>query len=421
MHGGEERTYDLEMETQAADLHAMSADALEHEVVSWSGRVAAAMAHWLALVGEYDHRSLFERWECVTMVTWLSWHCGIDEVTAREHVRVARRLRELPLVRAAFASGKLSYSKVRALTRMAMPATEADLVEVAQFLTASQLTRLRRGYELAVRHLDPVDQHERRGFEMARDDDGTWVGRFRLAGDTGAAVKAALDAVAVDHSPEAKADALVALATQQRGDPAEVATLMVHVDVEALAEVSNGYAEDASAEATPLAAEVARRIGCDCRVIASIDDAAGNPLRLGRRRRVVSTRLRRALRRRDRHCRFPGCSHTGWLEAHHLVHWAHGGETSLENCVLLCGLHHRAVHERGWRLVADQTGTGFEAIPPVPNLVRQSSDGDLEPVEALVALAPEPGWYKQPFDLATTVEVLLWKQDQWRTQQARAA
>src|SRR5215212_5778097 len=114
-------------------------------------RLAAATAAWLRLVAEFDPR---EGWGGVGIVScahWLAWQCGMSPGAAREHVRVARALTELPLIAAAFAEGRLSYSKVRALTRIAEPDTEPALLEVAIELTASQTERLVRSWRRAGR------------------------------------------------------------------------------------------------------------------------------------------------------------------------------------------------------------------------------------------------------------------------------
>jgi hypothetical protein len=344
------------------------------------------------------------------MVAWLSWHCGIDAVTAREHLRVARRLDELPLVQAAFRAGQVSYSKVRALTRVATPATEADLVEIALSATAVQLTDLARGYHTARRHLDAAREDLQRGLHVVTDDDGTLVGRFRLAAEAGAAVMAAIRSVTDERTPEAFADALVGLVTQRLA-PGERAALMVHVTAADLTATCDTPAGLVGNRGPAVTSEVVRRLGCDATLIASLDDGDGNPLRLGRRRRVVSRPLRRALHRRDRHCQFPGCTHARWVHAHHIRHWAHGGPTSLENLVLLCGQHHRAVHEHGWQI--EVTPTGFEFMPPDPNQRIAHEPGHLDAVEGSCEQAPQPGWYRQPWDLPTCVEVLLWTEDRY--------
>ena len=121
-------------------------EVLEREITALASQIHAATCRWLCLVGEYDAREGWAQWGCRSCAHWVSWQCGVAPGAAREHVRVARRLRELPLVCAAFADGELSYSKVRALTRVAGVEREGELLELARHATASQLERLLRAY-----------------------------------------------------------------------------------------------------------------------------------------------------------------------------------------------------------------------------------------------------------------------------------
>src|SRR4051812_36086801 len=114
----------------------MPLERLEAEITELAGHLTAAEGRWLLLIGEYDRRAGYEEWGCRTCAFWLSWQCGLDLRAAQERVRVARALEELPLVTAEFAAGKLSYSKVRAITRVATPANEEALVELAESATA---------------------------------------------------------------------------------------------------------------------------------------------------------------------------------------------------------------------------------------------------------------------------------------------
>jgi hypothetical protein len=104
-------------------------------------------------------------------------------------------------------------------------------------------------------------------------------------------------------------------------------------------------------EGPPLAAETARRLACDASIV-EIRERDGEPLSVGRKRRTIPPAMRRALHTRDRSCRFPGCDNRRFLYAHHVQHWAAGGETKLTNLVLLCGRHHRFLHEGGYSIVA---------------------------------------------------------------------
>jgi hypothetical protein len=128
--------------------------------------------------------------------------------------------------------------------------------------------------------------------------------------------------------------------------------------------------------------QTALRLACDAAVVTLVEDHDGNPLSVGRRTRSTPPALRRALRARDRGCRFPGCPETRFVEGHHLVHWAHGGETSLANVLQLCSFHHRLHHEGGYTVEGSPSqrlrflrpdGTVIEAIRPAGPY-----DGDLE-------------------------------------------
>jgi hypothetical protein len=126
-----------EVVVELAELEVMAA-----RIVDWAGHLAAGTASWLAMIARFDAAEGYARWECTSCAHWLNWQCGLDARAAREHVRVARRLEVLPVIRAAFERGEVSYSKVRAITRVAEPETEADLLMLAVHSTAAQLERI---------------------------------------------------------------------------------------------------------------------------------------------------------------------------------------------------------------------------------------------------------------------------------------
>jgi hypothetical protein len=119
--------------------------------------------------------------------------------------------------------------------------------------------------------------------------------------------------------------------------------IIVHVDAETLREGGAGRCE--LEDGPSLAVETARRLACDAGVVGIVESAQGEPLNVGRKTRSVPPAIRRALNARDRGCRFPGCANTRYVDAHHIHHWARGGETKLSNLVQLCRFHHRQVHE----------------------------------------------------------------------------
>ena len=179
---------------------------LARDITSGAVRLAAATAAWLRLVAEFDRR---EGWHAVGILScahWLAWQCGMSPGAAREHVRVARALTNLPLLSEAFAEGRLSYSKVRALTRIAEPDTEASLLELAIEATASQTERVVRSW----RRTDAPDAETimlKRQFDHWWDDDGMLVLRVRLEPEQGAQLLTAIDSLAERAARRDRAEA----------------------------------------------------------------------------------------------------------------------------------------------------------------------------------------------------------------------
>ena len=194
---------------------------------------------------------------------------------------------------------------------------------------------------------------------------------------------------------------------------------MVHVDAEVLAADAEGRCELDDGPA--IAAEVARRLSCDASVVAIVEDGHGNPLDVGRKTRAIPPALRRALRSRDRGCRFPGCTSRRFVDGHHVRHWSRGGETSLANLVSLCRRHHRAVHEGGyaveptgdptqpWGFLRRPDGTALS--PAAPALPPTTHDAIKRCHAALgLDIGPAtsvPGWYGERLDLGLAVDALL--------------
>ncbi len=345
---------------------------LEAEICQGAANLTAAEASWLALVAEFDRRRGWEVWECASCAAWLSWQVGLDMRAAREKVRVAHALAEFPLLAAAMARGELSYSKVRAITRIVTPATESDLLAIALAGTSNHVERIVSAYRRGERAAEDGEDRAFRERSLYADTLGdTMEITVRVPVEAGKALLAAIERFVGTDGDEPlaarRADALVDMAEHAvahadaptGGDERYLVTL--HLDPEVITggpgccTVAGG---DGLAD-TPTAVPVtsARRILCDAAMESLLDDGDGNQMRLGRRSRVVRRRLRRAVRLRDGGCRFPGCTRRGWLDAHHIIHWLDGGLTDLENLLSLCRFHHRRVHEGGWTIHGDTTGT----------------------------------------------------------------
>ena len=201
--------------------------------------------------------------------------------------------------------------------------------------------------------------------------------------------------------------------------------IVVHVDAEVLARGTAGKCE--IEHHTAIAAETARRLCCDGGIVATVDGPRGEPLSVGRRTRSIPPALRRALRSRDRGCRFPGCPATHRLHGHHVRHWAEGGETALDNLVLLCPVHHRLVHEGGFDVRRLDDGA-LRFTDPKVNPVRApapreaSSSGTVVAQNDALGLAIDSEtamahWHGEPidYDHAVMVAMYAWNGDGLRS------
>jgi hypothetical protein len=265
---------------------------------------------------------------------WLSWRLEWDLGTARDHVRVANALGTLPHIDGSLRRGEVSYSKVRAMVRVATPENEALLLEDAKHCTATQLEVIVRKYAALKRGYAPTpeDDEERRRIIKRDLDDGMVSIQASLHPEEAELVWAALTRIAKERDAKtfSRVDALVELAEQvTRGTSPERTPidLVVTVPVEAL---SDSTAEDVIAttqDGTCISATTARRLACDAGLIVMVQAASGKTLSVGRKTRVIPAATKRAMLRRDQHCRFPGCCNRVYLDGHHANEWVIGGET----------------------------------------------------------------------------------------------
>ncbi len=348
----------------------------------------------MCILRELDRRDGLDG-QPIRLASWLTRELGFGYGAASEKVRVARALGELPVIDAAYREGKLSYAKVRALTRVANADNERELLHEACAHNADVLEHIVRRYRKQERIEDVQEMIRQRSLTYRWDDDGALVVRGRLTPEQGAilirAIEKAERELGSDESYGARhADALThALEDSLSDDPGSGSTadhyqVVVHVPAETFAveapgsetEVefsagtptetpsinsADGFTAVNSALPTssrtapvpliergpPLHPESIRRLTCDGALISVLEDGAGNVLNVGRKTRTIPPALRRALKVRDKHCQYPGCGSVKYVEGHHIVHWSRGGETSLSNTVLLCRRHHRVVHEFG--------------------------------------------------------------------------
>lgn len=352
------------------------------EITELCGYLNSGTCRLLTLIREFDAEDLWGHEGTMSCAHWLNWKCGLGMNAAREKVRVARALGGLPKIEAAFASGEISYSKVRAMTRVADSANEGYLLMIAHHGTASHVESLIAKYRRSQRLEEAENakqQYAHRALRFFHDDDGSMILEGRLPPETGALILKALDKAVEDSDSDVSAETSttsdtstkdrvsaeprVPLSTQRCDALAELAEtylasgpvtgssadryqVMVHVSAETLIDGSGERCE--LEEGPEVSAETSRRLACDGSVVKIFEDEDGEPLNIGRKTRSIPTAMRRALKTRDRGCRFPGCHRSRKTHGHHIKHWAEGGETSLDNLVQLCHFHHRLVHEGGF-------------------------------------------------------------------------
>ncbi|NJK31904.1 MAG: DUF222 domain-containing protein [Deltaproteobacteria bacterium] len=346
-------------------------DLLAKQIAELSLRIDVAKHSLLTHIRIFDAHDGWEGQGFRSTADWLAWRIDIGTVAAREHVRVAKALGELPLVDAAFAAGKLTYSKVRAITRVATPETEQGFIDVALHATASQVDKLAAAYRRV--RVDPSQPAFDQQRFVRRTETPSGMVRIEIqlppeqANIVWEAMSAALDAgrrEAGDASAEAetpegqnasaealqteRADALVSVAQgylqhepRTLGSGYELVVMTTKDQLEQGPGGVGGFLRDG----TPVPLHIARMLACDCTRVDVEMSGSGEILDVGRARRTIPSAIGRALWLRDGGCRVPGCGRKRHLHAHHIEGWAEGGKTAASNLVLLCPIHHSLVHE----------------------------------------------------------------------------
>jgi hypothetical protein len=401
---------ELTVAAVAVGRSGMDRELTEVEIQQLTDRIADTAAHidaatqvLLRDIRLLDASGAWDTLGAATCAHFLNWRIGMGLGTAREKVRVARALGNLPRVDAALAEGRLSYSKVRAITRVATAENEELLLDMAMSSTAAQLEKICRFYrQTAPRE---ASDDERRWVTHRSTDDGMVRISMQLRAEEAEMV---LKAIAVSAGAGCPADRVVAMAElvlagetragraelgsdhdrdrdggQERQDgqdaraqgehhprlrrPVEV---MVHIDAATL----TGHAHDTG---YGISAEVARKLCCDAAIVPVLEER-GKTIDVGRRTRRPNAALERALAARDRGCIFPGCTNCRFVDAHHIEHWLNGGEAKLDNLASLCRRCHGLVHEGGFTvemtddgpLFRDPRGNVVTEVPERPALER---------------------------------------------------
>ena len=385
--------------------HEARVERLADELTGLFSTLSAGEARFVALVGQFDELGGWADGRTRTCAHWLNWKLGIAMPAARERVRVARALRELPLLAGAFGEGRLSYSKVRAVTRVATPATEETLLGFALYATAAQLERICRTWRQVRAASEPdaeLRQRATQRFDVFLTDDGMMDVAASLPTEVGVVVAQALAKASTqlfaDRGPEGEGEdrriealrviceSFLTDGSSSGSSSADTWQIVVNTSAEALARAAAGadgsaVADGPTVEGAPpieegpvvdvepvgdgvvvdhglgqvedgpvLAGSVLARLACDVVLVGMVlgqGGRGGEPVGIGRRRRTIPGWLRRLVHQRDAGCQFPGCCNTKWTDVHHIIHWAAGGRTDLANLIRLCRFHHTSVHRLG--------------------------------------------------------------------------
>lgn len=334
-------------------------------LVETQGRINRSVAAMLDLIAELDTVEARAANLVTDMASWLQYDLGLEAKTARAWVRVAGVLPELPMTSRAFMAGAVSFDEVRILCRYATPDNEQELLALTRNTEVKDLTGAIREL-LAIETKRPKPPEENPWLEMFWDRDETFLTlRGQIPGADGVLVETALLRAAAQQpldpasglyrSADVRtAEALVQMASDYSATEADHdrATVVVHFKASDLVSAStSGLAGSRFLDPDELL-----RVSCDARIQPAIDDPSGVTVGVGRTSRKIPAWLRRLVDGRDGGCRFPGCGRTRWTNSHHIIHWAHGGPTNLDNLITLCGFHHRLIHRKRWQVTGIPSG-----------------------------------------------------------------
>ena len=441
-------------------LSSASDDQLADWICTWAGRVAAGEAELLRLIAEFDRREAWGGPGLLSCAHWLSWRIGLSPGAARERVRVARALDELPLLMEALSSGRISFSQLRAVTRVATPEDQTRWIDLARSTTAGQLETLVRGVRRERKIEEDSTDPERAAWLLrARkryDDDGNAVYTVALPAEHAAVFDAALEAIRaeLDAARSALADVSAETPAAVPGLPPEdldagpsagsrrpgatVADAFVEMARRTLDQQATEHPATARRNRSALVAQLDPLSGWGrlrdgellppsslTAVLRTLPGRGGGlrlrPLTaadvrlhdLGRRQRLPSLALRELLGTLDgERCRFPGCTRRRKLHAHHVVRWSDGGPTDLANLLLLCSRHHTLVHAQGFDLtLAPDRSLSVTTADGVPVLHHPALPwrpaAELDPERHVSAETLPPDQVEARMDLDYAVMVLV--------------
>jgi hypothetical protein len=347
----------------------LSTAELMEEAAASSRQLAALAGRIVLLAAELDRREGWRAEGATSLESWLAERCSVSAATARAWSHVGARLFDLPKLADGLCRGDVSFDQVRAVVDAATPESEPAFLAQASECSVRQLTELAKARPHTSPPSSPAKEHEARS---VRFNDACRTVTAQLPAESYAEVRAGLEATArqIPSDGETRwdqrmADAFVHLVRsggrpparrQPAATPVEAPTspyiVVAHVPLATLLDEDCALAGELEHHGL-IDAMVARRLACDASVVVALDDDVGHTMYEGRARRDPTPTQRRELWRRDRHCRFPGCTNATFVHPHHIAPWKPGGRTDLDNLALLCEHHHRRLHSKQWVMSGD--------------------------------------------------------------------
>jgi hypothetical protein len=334
---------------------------LMEEAAATSRQLASLAGRIVLLAAELDRREGWRDEGATSIESWLAERCNVSAATARAWAHVGSRLFDLPQLADGLCEGRVSFDQVRAVADAATPESDRAFLAQASECSVRQLAELAKAQPSATASATTARDHETRS---VRFNDACRTLTAQLPAESYAEVRASLESTArqVPSDGETQwdqrvADALVmSIRPGRRPADHDAApsryVVVAHVPLATLIDEDSDLAGELEHHGV-IDAEVVRRLACDASVVVALDDDVGHTTFEGRARRDPTPTQRRELWRRDRHCRFPGCTNATFVHPHHIAPWKPGGRTDLPNLVLLCEHHHRRLHSKEWTMAGD--------------------------------------------------------------------
>jgi hypothetical protein len=331
-------------------------------------RMKVAQGEIVAALGEVDRCQDYRDDGATSTESWVVERYGLSVATTRGMVHVAKVAWDIPHLVGSLYAGDISLDKVRALSEVATPETDAEWRDQARECTVADLVEIARTSAA----LGPADkgaasesEHDRR---YLRFNDRCRTMTAQLPAESYAETRTCLEARARKVPSDGETtwdqrlcDGLLELirseTTGSSGGAGSASPFFVvaHLPLDALVQES-GQSTALAGELEHVGlidAKTVQRIACDATIALAVDDDVGHTMYEGRARRFPSDAQRREVMRRDRHCRFPGCTAVTFTNVHHIVPWKPGGKTDLDNLALTCLHHHHLVHSDGWTMTGN--------------------------------------------------------------------